>query len=249
MKIQVSPKTILIALFAFTATLLLSNSQLASQTQIQTIKPEQEALLVKNTKSTAIKRTNSRSDKIVAITIDDGYGEIDPVLDVLKSHRVKATFFMLGEIAEKNPEAMQRIVNEGHLLANHSYNHPEFTTLTHEEILWQLEEGRNALLEASGYDPHPYFRYPYGSQSITTNAILSEQGWEPFYWTQNTWDWMYEENTEEGAEFIYQEAIKDAPDESIVLLHTQSQSTISALPDIIKWYRRQGYDFVTVGEL
>jgi peptidoglycan/xylan/chitin deacetylase (PgdA/CDA1 family) len=214
----------------------------------QTLQNIDHTKILGNTQIQTLKN-HTKSNKLVAITIDDGYGNIRAFVDILAQHRIKATFFMLGQIADNNPNAMKYIVEQGHLLANHSYNHPEFTTLSKEEILWQLEQGRQALTQASGHDPFPYFRYPYGSNSYTTNEILAEQGWESFYWTQNTGDWQYEEATAEGAEFIYAQATDSPPDNAIVLVHTQSNSSLLALPDIIKYYRRHGYEFVTVDEL
>jgi peptidoglycan/xylan/chitin deacetylase (PgdA/CDA1 family) len=197
----------------------------------------------------SLSRENTRSEKLVALTIDDGYGDIASFVDVLNQNRVKATFFMVGEIAKTNPEGLKKIVDEGHLLANHSYNHPQFTTLNKDEILWQLNEGRELFKEVTGYDTYPYFRYPYGSHSTTSDAVLGQEGWKYFYWTQNTWDWAYVEDTQEGRDYIYNKATTNVPKESIVLLHTMSNSSLAILPEIISWYKRNGYQFVTVDQL
>ncbi len=254
MKMISLKKNILFALSSILFTLIigqtLNYSQLSRSLKLSTIKEDEPKDAGENSPYDIFVREKSKNEKFVAITIDDGWGgNIQGFLDVLKENRVKATFFMQGNEAEKQPELMKKIVEEGHLLANHSYDHPEFTTLTKDEILWELEEGRKAILEASGYDPYPYFRYPYGSNSTLSNQILAEQGWKSFYWTQNTWDWAFEEDTPEGREYIYQTAIQNAPQESIVLLHTHGGSSVGTLPDIIKWYRENGYSFVTVNQL
>lgn len=188
--------------------------------------------------------------KVVALTIDDGYGDIEDFIEVLAENNVRATFFMLGVVAQNNPEGMRKIVESGNLLANHSYNHPNFNTLSASEIRNQLNSTREAIIEATGgFDPYPYFRYPGGDHSQRTDAILAEDGWKFFHWTNGTGDFKYRANTAAGRSHILHYATANAPDKAIVLLHTMSQSTVAVLPDIINFYRDRGYAFVTVDEL
>lgn len=188
--------------------------------------------------------------KVVALTIDDGYGDIEDFIEVLAANNVRATFFMLGVVAQNNPEGMRKIVESGNLLANHSYNHANFNTLSASEIRNQLNSTREAIIEATGgFDPYPYFRYPGGDHSQRTDAILAEDGWKYFHWTNGTGDFKYRANTAAGRKHILYYATANAPDKAIVLLHTMSQSTVAVLPDIINFYRDRGYAFVTVDEL
>lgn len=187
--------------------------------------------------------------KTVALTFDDGYGDIGAFVDLLSSQNVRGTFFMLGCVAEKNPEAMRKIVNEGHLLANHSYCHPDFRTLTADGIRWQLNRTREIMSDVTDKDIYPYFRYPYGGMNDFTNNVLREDGWKYFPWTQDTSDYRYHPNTDAGRRHIYTYATLNPPDNAIVLMHTISQSSLATLPDIIQWYRDHGYSFVTVDQL
>jgi len=188
--------------------------------------------------------------KVVALTIDDGYGEIEDFVKVLNENNVKATFFILGVVAQNDPEGMKAIIESGHLLASHSYIHPNFNTLSTSEIRNQLNSTRDAIIEATGgYDPYPYFRYPGGDHSQRTDAILQEDGWKFFHWTNGTGDFKYRANTSAGRRHILHYATANAPDKAIVLLHTMSNSTLAVLPDIINWYRDHGYAFVTVDQL
>lgn len=187
--------------------------------------------------------------KVVALTIDDGYGDIEDFIEVLAANNVRATFFMLGVVAQNNPEGMKAIVESGNLLANHSYLHPNFNTLSASEIRDQLNTTRQIMIDASGFDPYPYFRYPGGDHSQRTDAILAEDGWKYFQWTNGTGDFKYRANTIAGRKHILYYATANAPDKAIVLLHTMSQSTVAVLPDIINFYRDRGYAFVTVDEL
>lgn len=187
--------------------------------------------------------------KVVALTIDDGYGDIEDFIEVLAENDVRATFFMLGVVAQNNPEGMKAIVESGNLLANHSYLHPNFNTLSASEIRSQLNSTRQIMIDASGFDPYPYFRYPGGDHSQRTDAILEEDGWKYFHWTNGTGDFKYRANTAAGRKHVLYYATANAPDKAIVLLHTMSQSTVAVLPDIINFYRDRGYAFVTVDEL
>ena len=189
------------------------------------------------------------NQKQVAITIDDGYGDIDAFIDLLNSEGVRATFFMLGCVAQQNPDAMRRIVNEGHLLASHSYCHPDFRTLSADQIRWQLSETRKIMQEITGYDVFPYFRYPYGAMNEKTHAVLKEEGWKYFHWTQSTGYYKHHGNTSEGRKQIFYYSTLNPPEQSIVLMHIISKSSLAILPEIIKWYRDHGYVFVTVDEL
>jgi len=187
--------------------------------------------------------------KKVALTFDDGYGEIDPFIDTLNQNNVKATFFMLGVVAQHQPEQMRRIIAEGHMLANHSYDHPDFRTLTHDQVVWQIEETRNIMKNITGLDVFPYFRYPYGAQNASTNSIVEGNGWKWIPWTQSTGDYKHHEDSEAGRHQTYYYATLNPPDTSIVLMHIISKSSLGVLPDLIKWYRDNNYAFVTVDEL
>lgn len=187
--------------------------------------------------------------KKVALTFDDGYGDVGAFIDLLNSKNIRGTFFMVGYAAEKNQDAMRRIVNEGHMLADHSYGHPDFRTLTDDEIRWQLNQTREYLLKITGKDVYPYFRYPYGAMNERTNNVLKEDGWKYFPWTQDTTDWKYHQDSEAGRQHIYHYATLNPPEEAIVLMHTMSKSSLAVLPDVIQWYRDHGYSFVTVDEL
>ena len=189
------------------------------------------------------------ADKVVALTFDDGYGDIDAFIDTLNAQDVRGTFFMLGVVAQENPEAMKRIVNEGHLLASHSYDHPDFRTLSATQIKWQLDTTRQILLDTTGYDVYPYFRYPYGAKTYSSDDVLATNGWQYYHWTNGTGDWKYHASTAAGRQHILFHATNNPPDKAVVLMHIVSESTLAVLPDIIESYRSKGYAFVTVDEL
>lgn len=189
------------------------------------------------------------ADKMVALTFDDGYGNIDSFIDTLNSQRVRGTFFMLGVVAQNQPEQMKRILREGHMLASHSLDHPDFRTLTDDGIRWQLSHTREIMKNITGYDVLPYFRYPYGAMNKRTHEIVEGEGWKWFHWTQSTGDYKHHENSAEGRSQVYYYSTLNPPDKSIVLMHIISQSSLNVLPDVIAWYRAHGYEFATIDEM
>ena len=189
------------------------------------------------------------TNKMVALTFDDGYGDVDPFIEVLNENNVRATFFILGAVAENNPEEIKKIVDNGHLLASHGYNHPDFRTLSADEIRWQLSKTRAIYNDIIGFEVYPYFRYPYGAHSEKTDEIVEGEGWKYFQWTNGTGDYKCHENTSAGREQVYYYATLNPPEKAIVLMHVISKSTAAVLPDVINWYKQNGYAFVTVDQL
>ncbi|MEW6309272.1 MAG: polysaccharide deacetylase family protein [Bacillota bacterium] len=185
-------------------------------------------------------------DRVIALTFDAGWisAPTDAILAVLKAEGVKATFFPRGKWLDDNPRLAGRIVAEGHVLASHSYTHPDMTELTDEQLEEELRLGRAAVRRVSGQDS-PYFRAPYGAYDDRLLTTMVQHG---FYynimWTLDTLDWK-----EPGVDAIVSRTLSNAKPGAIVLMHVGSRQTPEALPAIISGLRQQGYRFVTVPEL
>ncbi|MEK8133065.1 polysaccharide deacetylase [Paenibacillus filicis] len=183
----------------------------------------------------------------VYLTFDDGPSGLTPqVLDILKKEEVKATFFVLGEQAEANPETMKRIVREGHALGNHSYDHvyqelyKDFESfwkqvLRTEEVVYGLTGERMRLLRAPGgtygnFDPF-YFYY------------LNEAGYSVYDWSIDSEDSRAPRRT--AAQLVKTVTGSPLRHEVNVLLHDGSghQPSVQALPDIIAYFKKKGYRF------
>ncbi|MWV42323.1 polysaccharide deacetylase family protein [Paenibacillus sp. HJL G12] len=186
--------------------------------------------------------------KQIALTFDD---VPDPrftpqVLKILSEQGVKATFFVVGSRAKKHPDLVARIVREGHVIGNHSYNHPQFHKLTMVEYTDQIIKTEKILYGITGYKPK-LIRPPYGD--ITENQLrwAKREGYKIVNWNVDSLDWKG----------ISKEAVKrnimtTAGQGSIILQHAGGGSTsdlsgtIGALPEVIRELKKKGYTFVTL---
>lgn len=190
--------------------------------------------------------------KRVALTFDDGP---DPrfsndVLDVLKQYNVPSTFFVLGSKAVANPEIVKRMQNEGHVIGNHTYTHPN---LVKESDLGTLEREvtrtEDALNDIIGYRTK-LFRPPYGFLYNELVEKLGEMNYYVIAWSVDSLDWQ-----EDPPEVIASNVVDNIHPGAIILMHDGAESggdrtnTIESLHQIIPKLQEQGYEFVTVPEL
>ena len=181
--------------------------------------------------------------KLIAITFDDGPGKYTgELLDALKKYNAKATFFLVGTCVERYPELVKREVEEGHQVANHSWDHAKLTTLSPAGISSQLSKTENAIDKACGKDLGTLMvRPPYGSSN---SAVQNSANAPLIFWSVDTLDWKYR-----NAETVKNNIVNNAKDGAIILLHdihsTSVQGAIAAMEELTG----QGYTFVTVSEL
>lgn len=182
------------------------------------------------------------SDKLIALTFDDGPGAYtEGLLDGLLERGVHVSFFMTGENAEWNKDTVKRAWSEGHQICCHTYDHAQLTALSEDEIKDELKRTYDILDDAIGYDLKYSLRPPYGSYNKT---VLDTVGTPCYYWSVDTRDW--ESKNEDAA---YAEFMKEARDGSIVLMHDIHKTTIPAALRGIDTLLEQGYEFVTLNEL
>ncbi|MGN7413346.1 polysaccharide deacetylase family protein [Paenibacillus sp. SAF-068] len=196
-------------------------------------------------------KTNGPSTKKVALTFDD---VPDPrftpqVLDVLKKYNVRATFFIVGSRAEKHPDLVKRIVKEGHMVGNHSYNHPEFSKLSMNAFRKQILHTGDIIRRLAGYTPK-MIRPPYGDINEEQLRWAARQHYSIVNWNVDSLDWKGLSKTEVKDNIL--SAVKPG---SIVLQHagggvgSNLNGTIEALPEIIEELRNRGYELVTLDEM
>jgi len=187
----------------------------------------------------------SEKKKIVALTFDDGPDTryTTAILDILKEKSIKATFFLVGQQVAKHPEIAKRIVDEGHVIGNHSYNHKDLSKLTKDQIISEMTTTDDMIKEAVGFTP-TLFRAPYGAVSDTLKNVLKTNGRELIGWNVDTRDWagtsiasmrkMIKHETKPG---------------STILMHSfgskHIKNTVEMLPDVIQDLEDMGYSFVT----
>jgi peptidoglycan-N-acetylglucosamine deacetylase len=191
------------------------------------------------------------NDKQIAITFDDGPdGKYTPeILDVLKEHNVKATFFLLGQNMEYYPEMARRIVDEGHAVGNHSYSHPDFRYLTVEDALQkQVIKTQQVFEDIIGFRP-AYFRPPYGAVTDEQISALCEEGIVIIDWSIETFDWS---DTQNSPEKILNRIKKYHHGGAVILMHSAGgdrSNSITVLPQIIEFLQNEGYELVTIDKM
>ncbi|MGP4060541.1 LysM peptidoglycan-binding domain-containing protein [Halobacillus sp. H74] len=198
--------------------------------------------------STFVTKGNT-SSKVVALTFDDGADgtNISKILSTLDQYDVRSTFFLTGSGTAHHPDDIRKITDAGHEIGNHSYSHPDFTTLTPSQMKAELTKTESKILKVTGKSTKPLFRAPFGSVNQNVlNAVGSAGFTHTIHWNIDTLDWKGLAKNE-----VTDRVLSNIVPGSIVLMHTGAGAagTPYALPDIIQELEALGYSFVTVSEL
>lgn len=189
-------------------------------------------------------------DKIVALTFDDGptMADLDAVLEPLAQRGVHATFFVTGAGLEATPEAGRRLVEDGHELANHSWNHPRMVLMSQREIAAQVEP-TDAAIRAAGQQGDLLFRPPHGKKLIGLPRYLAAHDRTTIMWDVAPEDFGSDAATQTPDDIV-DAVLADVHPGSIILLHPWSHRTTTqqAIGPLIDRLEADGYRFVTVSE-
>ena len=176
----------------------------------------------------------------VALTFDDGPSfYTEGLLDTLKEHNVKATFFVLGTQVRIQSETILRMFQEGHQVGNHTWDHPNLTHLSDAQIREQLQLTDNLVTQIID-EPTPFMRPPYGAYN---GRVLAASGLPIIFWSVDPLDWK-----DRDAEIVAARVSK-APVGAIILAHDIHKSTVNAVPAVIAALKSRGIHFVTVTKL
>lgn len=183
-----------------------------------------------------------KDEKKVAITFDDGPDAKTTalLLDGLKARKVRATFFVIGEKAEQNPELIRRMSEEGHLIGNHTYSHVQLNALSSNQACSQVKAANDVIEGITGQEVI-YLRPPYGEWSHKKDC---PQNMIAVYWDVDPLDWKRTDTEQIAADILRQVKPGD-----IILLHDIYKTSVQAAFLVIDELQRQGYEFVTVDEL
>ena len=180
--------------------------------------------------------------KLIAFTFDDGPGiYTEKLLEGLKERNAHATFMLLGSCANQRPDVVQRMIQEGHQIGNHSWSHPVLSGLSQEEIHSELSSTRE-LIESLGYTGTCVVRPPYGDYNDT---VLQEADAPIVLWNVDTEDWKHKGD----ADTVYNNIMRDAQDGAVILMHDIYESSVDAALRAMDTLKEQGYQFVTVEEM
>lgn len=194
------------------------------------------ATLLSRKPENAGKKTDCTKAKCIALTFDDGPGPYtNSILDTLEKKKARATFFTLGPAVQAAPATVQRMVK----LGNHSWSHPQFTTLTDAQVTSEITRTADVLKKITGSDPVAV-RPPYGAYTEATPRAGA-----PFVlWDIDTEDWK-----NRNADTTTKRVVHGAHPGAIVLMHDIHPSTAKAVPGIVDELQKQGYTLVTIDEL
>lgn len=186
--------------------------------------------------------------KLVALTFDDGPGKYtDRLLDELKARGLHATFFVVGQNAQHYPDVLRRMIEEGHVVGNHTMNHKNLTKLSESEILKQINACADIVENACGVRPY-LFRCPGGNVNDGVKKVLRDQHLALINWSVDTRDWQ-SRNTEKVLETAFQSGAYGIRDGAIVLMHDVYETTLNAAVQMMDRLIAEGYTIVTVPEL
>lgn len=188
-------------------------------------------------------------EKNIYLTFDEGYenGYTPQILDILKENDVKAAFFVTKPYIKECPDLVKRMVEEGHIVGNHTDTHPDVTKISDEQIVQELQSCADYFKEVTGTEMPHYFRPPEGVYSIRTLEQTQQAGYKTIFWSFAYHDW--DPKDQPGKQAAYEMVMNNYHNGSIMLLHAVSESNTQALDSMIKSLKEKGYVFRTLDEL
>lgn len=183
-------------------------------------------------------------EKVISLTFDCAWGAEDmtDILTTLKNEGVKATFFVLGQWAEKYPDVIKQMAADGHDVANHSDTHPHTNELTYEQVQTEIKNANDKIEALTGVKNN-LFRAPYGEYNDTVIKAATDLGYYTVQWNVDSLDWK-----NPGEEAIINRVTSKVVPGSIILMHNGTQDTAKALPTLISKLKADGYSFKPISE-
>jgi len=181
----------------------------------------------------------------IYLTFDCGYelGYTPAILDTLQQKQVKAAFFITGQYIESQPALVKRMQAEGHLVCNHTWNHPDLSTVSQEKLIQEISSLAQRYEELTGAPMDSYIRPPMGNYTESSLQWTKELGYTSVFWSMAWADW--DPKKQPGAAFVYNHVMENIHPGAIILMHAVSQSDTEALERIITDLQAQGYVFST----
>lgn len=186
-------------------------------------------------------------DKTIYLTFDEGYeaGYTENILNTLKQNEVKATFFITSHYLNTASELVERMINEGHIVGNHTCSHPSMPSITDEQIEKELMQLHQAVYQKFNYEMK-YIRPPKGEFNERTLKKSEELGYKTVMWSFAYFDW--DEKKQPSIEESKKMIIDNFHCGEIMLLHPNSKTNSEVLDSIIKEAKNQGYQFKSLDE-
>ena len=186
----------------------------------------------------------------IYLTFDCGYenGNIEPILDALKKHDVKATFFVVGNFLETSPEIVKRMIAEGHTVGNHTYHHLDMSSISSMDAFKkETQDVENLFEQITGTPITKFYRPPQGKYNIENLKMAQELGYHTFFWSLAYVDWYQDKQPTKDEAFG--KLLKRIHPGAIVLLHSTSSTNAQILDELLTKWEEMGYTIKPLTEL
>lgn len=188
--------------------------------------------------------------KVIYLTFDAGFenGYTPAILDALKKHNAKATFFVVGNYIETSPDLVKRMVEEGHIVGNHTYHHPDMSKIGDmDSFKKEIESLEELYRTTTGQEMIKFYRPPQGKYSQQNLKMAQQLGYKTFFWSLAYVDW-YTDNQPTHEE-AFQKLMKRIHPGAVVLLHSTSKTNAEILDELLTRWENEGYTFGTLDQL
>lgn len=192
---------------------------------------------------------DGESDKVIYLTFDVGYenGNVSKIMDVLKDEGVKASFFILGNVIDRTPELVFRMIDEGHLVCNHTVNHKKLTGASSELINEEIIGLENDFKELTGREMAKFFRPPEGVFDKDLLNKVNSLGYKTVFWSFAYADWNNDMQMSDDAAMGI--ILSNLHNGEIMLLHPTGETNARIMKRLISALRERGYRFATLDEI
>ena len=189
-------------------------------------------------------------EKVIYLTFDAGYenGSTAKILDTLKKHNIPAAFFLVGNYMEKNADLVRRMVDEGHIVGNHTMHHPDMSKLTDKAAFQkELTDLEDLFRTVTGKELPKFYRPPQGLYSAENLKIAKEMGYKTVFWSLAYVDWN--NDSQPTAEYAFSKLLPRTHNGAVVLLHSTSQTNAEILDELLTKWKDMGYRFESIEKL
>jgi len=189
-------------------------------------------------------------EKVLYLTFDAGYenGYTDEILDVLNKHNVKAAFFLVGDYLERNGDLVRRMVEEGHIVGNHTASHPDMSKIADKTAFTkELQEVETLFQQVTGKDLPKFCRPPQGIYSQNNLEHAKQLGYKTVFWSLAYADW--DNHKQPTRDYAFSKLMPRTHNGAVILLHATSQTNAQILDELLTTWKSQGYRFESIDKL
>lgn len=193
---------------------------------------------------------DNTDEKVIYLTFDAGYenGNTEPILDALKKHNAPAAFFLVGNYLETSPDLVKRMADEGHIVGNHTYHHPDMSKISTAQAFGQeLSSLEEKYQEITGKPMSRYYRPPQGKYSESNLKMANEMGYKTFFWSLAYVDWY--QDKQPSKEEAFNKLLGRIHPGAVVLLHSTSSTNAAILDELLTKWEEMGYHFASLDQL